>query len=225
MATKPVIDAPDPRIYGFNPISHHYVKKSGAVWLRLVKAGMAEDPELIRGLQDKALARKKAVEEKKTTPAPKKAPKTKAVRVARKHVANNRSELDDLESDAVVEQIRKLKLTRAALADTTTDAPSSSDSESDEPGPVSRKLASRPGLLRRASSAQSETLGQTHSTSPPAGGLDGSPKPRKPRPSSLPGPLSDRIRLKSQPIPIPSAVDRRAALRQSLAAPLDSDED
>ena len=193
MATKPVIDAPDPRIYGFNPISHHYVKKSGAVWLRLVKAGMAEDPELIRGLQDKALARKKAVEEKKTTPAPKKAPKSKVVRAVRKHVDNNRSELDDLESDAVVEQIRKLKLTRAALADTTTDAPSSSDSESDEPEPVSRK-------------------------------------PRKPRPSSLPGPtgvssLSDRIRLKSQPIPITTAVDRRAALRQSLAAPLDSDED
>ena len=189
MATKPVIDTPDPRIYGFNPISHHYVKKSGAVWLRLVKAGMAEDPELIRGLQDKALARKRAVEEKKTTLAPKKAPpKSKVVRAVRKHVDNNRSELDDLESDAVVEQIRKLKLTRAALADTTTDAPSSSDSESDEPGPVSRK-------------------------------------PRKPRPSSLPGPLSDRIRLKSQPIPIPSAVDRRAALRQSLAAPLDSDED
>ena len=188
MATKPVIDAPDPRIYGFNPISHHYVKKSGAVWLRLVKAGMAEDPELIRGLQDKALARKKAVEEKKTTPAPKKAPKSKVVRAVRKHVDNNRSELDDLESDAVVEQIRKLKLTRAALADTTTDVPSSSDSESDEPEPVSRR-------------------------------------PRKTKISSLPGPLSDRIRLKSQPIPIPSAVDRRAALRQSLAAPLDSDED
>ena len=226
MSTKSEIEAPDPRIYVFNPISHHFVKKSGAVWLRLVKAGMAEDPELIRGLQDKALARKKVAdlktEEKKTSAPKKAAPKTKAVRVARKHVESNRSELDDLESDAVVEQIRKLKLTRAALA---SDARSSSDSESDEPEPVSRKLASRPGLLRRASSAQSETLGQTHSTSPPAGGLDGSPKPRKPRPSSLPGPLSDRIRLKSQPIPIPSAVDRRAALRQSLAQPLDSDED
>ena len=108
--------------------------------------------------------------------------------MARKHVESNCSELDDLESDAVVEQIRKLKLTRAALADTTTDAPSSSGSESDEPELVSRK-------------------------------------PRKPKISSLPGPLSDRIRLKSQPIPIPSAVDRRAALRQSLAQPLDSDED
>ena len=135
-----------------------------------------------------ALARNKAVEEKKTTPAPKKAPKSKVVRAVRKHIDNNRSELDDLESDAVVEQIRKLKLTRAALADTTIDAPSSSDSESDEPEPVSRK-------------------------------------PRKPRPSSLSGPLSDRIRLKSQPIPIPSAVDRKAALRQSLAVPLNSDED
>ena len=172
-----------------------------------------------------ALARKKAVEEKKTTPAPKKAPKSKVVRAVRKHVDNNRSELDDLESDAVVEQIRKLKLTRAALADTTTDEPSSIDSESDEPEPVSRRLASRPGLLRRASSTQSDTLGQTHLTSPPAGGLDGSPKPRKRKISSLPGPLSDRIRLKSQPIPIPSAIDRRAALRQSLAAPSDSDED
>ena len=62
MASKPVVDAPDPNIYGFNPISHHYVKKSGAVWLRLVKAGMAEDPELIRGLQDNALAQKKVAE-------------------------------------------------------------------------------------------------------------------------------------------------------------------
>ena len=131
MATKPVIDAPDPRIYGFNPISHHYVKKSGAVWLRLVKAGMAEDPELIRGLQDKALARvhqrKKVAEvkmtEKKTAPK-KAAPKSKVVRAVRKHVESNCSELDDLESDAVVKQIRKLKLTRAALADTTTDASS-----------------------------------------------------------------------------------------------------
>ena len=197
MATKSEIEAPDPRIYGFNPISHHFVKKSGAVWLRLVKAGMAEDPELIRGLQDKALARKKVAdlktEEKKTSVTKKAAPKTKAVRVARKHVESNRSELDGLESDVVVEQIRKLKLTRAALVDTTTDAPSSSDSESDEPEPVSRK-------------------------------------PRKPKHSSLPGPtgvssLSDRIRLKSQPIPIPSAIDRRAALRQTLAQPLDSDED
>ena len=182
-----------------------------------------------QAIQEKALARKKAmsekIEQKKATAFKKTPPKAKAVRAARKHIESNRSELDGLESDAVVEQIRKLKLTRAALADTTTDVPSSSDSESDEPEPVSRKLASRPGLLRRASSAQSETLKQTHSTSPPAGGLDGSPKPRKPRPSSLPGPLSDRIRLKSQPIPIPSAVDRRAALRQSLAAPLDSDED
>ena len=65
MATKSEIEAPDPRIYGFNPISHHFVKKSGAVWLRLVKAGMAEDPELIRGLQDKAIARKKVAESAK----------------------------------------------------------------------------------------------------------------------------------------------------------------
>ena len=157
MATKPVVDAPDPNVYGFNPISHHYVKKSGAVWLRLVKAGMAEDPELIRGIQDKALARKKVAdlktEEKKTSAPKKAAPKTKAVRVARKYVESNRSELDGLESDVLVEQIRKLKLTRAALVDTTTDAPSSSDSESDEPEPVSRK-------------------------------------PRKPKPSSLPGPTA-----------------------------------
>ena len=186
MATKPVVDAPDPNVYGSNPISHHYVKKSGAVWLRLVKAGMAEDPELIRGLQDKALARKKvaesakrSTEEKKAAPK-KAAPKSKVVRAARKHVESNRSELDDLESDAVVEQIRKLKLTRAALADTTTDVPSSSDSESDEPFLVSRESPG-PAHFPIAS-------GSSHSQ------------------FQFLRPLTER-----------------AALRQSLVAPLDSD--
>ena len=207
-------EAPDPRVYGFNPISHHYVKKSGAVWLRLVKAGMAEDSELMQQIKDKALTRKKASSEEKKAPAvvlpdggaahgqfrsnqevgsapiglaPRRGPgrqskvpkpKVKSVEhAARKLVANNRSELDDLESDAVVEQIRKLKLKRETIAEAAT----SSASDSEEPEPVSRR-------------------------------------PR--RPSSIP--ITDRIRLKTQPIPIP---DRRAALRQSLEQPIASDED
>jgi hypothetical protein len=39
---------------------------------------------------------------------------------------------------------------------------------------------------------------------------------------------SSRVRLKSQPIPIPiptAKPDRRAALRQSLSLPIDSEED
>ena len=189
MASKQA-EAPDPKIYGFNPISHHYVKKTGAVWLRLVKAGMAEDSELMQQIKDKALTRKKASSakiacnfssEEKTPPAVKKAPKPKVKsveRAARKLVNSNRSELDDLESDAVVEQIRKLKLKRETLESAADFA--SSSSESEEPEPVSRK-------------------------------------PHKSKSA-----LADRIRLKTQPIPIP---DRRAALRQSLDQPIDSDED
>src|SRR4051812_29895544 len=143
MSGKKEVDAPDPKIYGFNPISHHYVKKSGPVWLRIVKAGVAEDPELIRGIQEKALARKKAAEENteaKRAVTTKKAPSTatsaaakaKALRAARKLVASNRSELDGLESDAVDEKLSKVMAKRLALADaTTTDAPSSSDSEAE----------------------------------------------------------------------------------------------
>ena len=145
---------------------------------------MAEDSELMQQIKDKALTRKKAGEEKKA-PVVKKAPKPRpksastVEHAARKLVKNNRSELDDLESDAVVEQIRKLKLKRSTLADSTVDGSSESESSDEEPEPVSRK-------------------------------------PR--RPSTL----TDRIRLKSQPIPIP---DRRAALRQSLEQPIDSEED
>ena len=142
---------------------------------------MAEDSELMQQIKDKALTRKKASSEEKA-PAAKKAPKPKVKsveRAARKLVANNRSELDDLESDAVVEQIRKLKLKRSALAESSAD--STESSEDDEPEQVSRKLR-RPSVT----------------------------------------PATDRIRLKTQPIPIP---DRRAALRQSLAQPIDSDEE
>ena len=189
--TSKQAEAPDPRIYGFNPISHHYVKKSGAVWLRLVKAGMAEDSELMQQIKDKALTRKKAASEEKKAPAARKTPKpkpdgkTKAERAARKLVDSKRSELDGLESDAVVEQIRKLKLKRSTLASADSGASSESDSESE---PVSR---------------------------------------RPPRPSAGSGPLADRIRLKSQPIPIPAraTADRRAALRQSLEQAISSDED
>ena len=194
--TSKQAEAPDPRIYGFNPISHHYVKKSGAVWLRLVKAGMAEDSELMQQIKDKALTRKKAASEEKKAPAARKTPKpkpdgkTKAERAARKLVDSKRSELDGLESDAVVEQIRKLKLKRSTLA--------SADSDWREPGASSE------------SDSESEPVSR-----------------RPPRPSAGSGPLADRIRLKSQPIPIPAraTADRRAALRQSLEQAISSDED
>jgi chorismate mutase len=143
------------------------------VWLRLVKAGIVQDPELLQGIQEKALVRKQAAEvkaeaAKKPTPAVAQR-KAKALKAARKLVAENQSELDGLESDAVDEQLSKIMAKRLALQDTTTDAPSSSDSDDPE---------------RKA-------------------------------------PVS-RIRLKSQPIPIPS---RRAALRRSLNVPVDSDAD
>ena len=89
--------------HGFNKFSHHWVKRDGPVWLRLVKAGQASDSELEQKLQEKALARKnKPVKEKdpeisrKPKAVTKRAP-AKDQRVARKV---NRSELDDLESDA-----------------------------------------------------------------------------------------------------------------------------
>ena len=199
--TSKQAEAPDPRIYGFNPISHHYVKKSGAVWLRLVKAGMAEDSELMQQIKDKALTRKKAASEEKKAPAARKTPKpkpdgkTKAERAARKLVDSKRSELDGLESDAVVEQIRKLKLKRSTLASADSDwrePGASSESDSEESEPVSRRPP------RPSASTQSGS-----------------------------GPLADRIRLKSQPIPIPAraTADRRAALRQSLEQAISSDED
>lgn len=183
-------EAPCPSIHGFNPISHHYVKKTGAVWLRLVMAGMAEDPELMQKIKEKALTRKKAAasEDKKPPAAnrplrPKPDSKAKAERAARKLVGCKRSELDDLESDAVVEQICKLLLKRATLAAAEDELSNFESSSDDESEPVSRK-------------------------------------PR--RLSAQLGPLPDRIHLKTQPIPIP---DRRAALRQSRAQPLDSEED
>jgi len=147
MPAKKEVDAPDPRVYGFNPISHHYVKKSGPVWLRLVKAGIAQDPELLQGIQERALARKQAAEERAEAKAksasdlgkaPKKTvalgagAKSKAIRAARKLVAENQSELDGLESDAVDEKLSKVMAKRLALADTTTEAPSSSDSETEK---------------------------------------------------------------------------------------------
>src|SRR2546421_12512414 len=139
MSGKREIEIPDPKIYGFNPISHHYVKKAGPVWLRLVKAGMVQDAELLQGIQEKAGARKKAAEEKAAAKAataaaaqptaskkpPSAAAKARAVRAARKLVAENQSELDGLESDAVDDKLSKVMAKRLALAETTTDAPSS----------------------------------------------------------------------------------------------------
>ena len=88
--------------------------------------------------------------------------------MARKVVDANRSELDDLESDAAGEHLRKVLAKRLSLADNTTTEASSASESKDE------------------------------------------------------APKRSRIRLKTMPIPIP---DRRAALRKSLAQPIDSEDD
>ena len=126
-------------LWGFNPDTRRYVKKSGKVWERLVKSGRSQDPELLQKLQVKALARKKAT----LTPAehkaaPKPPSKSRAKRAA-KIIDSHRSELDGLESDAADEHIRKLLAKRLSLAETASEAPSSSDSEEPEPEPVSRR--------------------------------------------------------------------------------------
>ena len=173
-------------LWGFNPDTRRYVKKSGKVWERLVKSGRSQDPELLQKLQVKALARKKATlapAEHKVAPKP---PSKSRAKRAAKIIDSHRSELDGLESDAADEHIRKLLAKRLSLAETASEAPSSSDSEEPEPEPVSRR---------------------THAS-----------RPRNPKTSALP--LTSRIHLKSQPIPIPSTSsnsDRRAALRKSLA--------
>jgi hypothetical protein len=186
----------DPANYAINPASGQVVKKSGPTYFRLVKFGVVTDAEFEKGLQEKALARKKAATEKKAaTLEEKKAAKqtkpaaAKARRVARKVVDAHRSELDDLESDAADERLRTLLANRLSLAANTTTDAGSSESDDDK--------------------------------TPPASASKKKPAPRK---------LTDRIRLKSQPIPIPSKRgellgDRRAALRQSLALPIDSEED
>src|SRR5689334_12360107 len=106
MEDKPQLTA----THGFNKFSHHWVKRDGPVWLRLVKAGQASDPELEQKLQDRALERRKASDEQKTMrvakpgghPAPRSS-RVKAVgvkldaglaqRVARRVVDSHRSEL------------------------------------------------------------------------------------------------------------------------------------
>jgi hypothetical protein len=133
--------------HGFNKFSHHWVKRDGSVWLRLVKAGQASDPELEQKLQEKALARKKTGESTERLKDPRKKPlelktpqrkppvRATQERRAREVVASHRSELDDLESDAATarlrhllgdiesdtpeEQLRKRLDRRLTLADTT----------------------------------------------------------------------------------------------------------
>ena len=175
-------------LWGFNPDTRRYVKKSGKVWERLVKSGRSQDPELLQKLQVKALARKKATLAPTEHKATEKPPSKSRAKRAAKIIDSHRSELDGLESDAADEHIRKLLAKRLSLAETASEAPFSSDSEDTEA--VSRR---------------------THVS-----------RPRKPKTSVLP--LTSRIHLKSQPIPIPSTSgsansDRRAALRKSLAEP------
>ena len=97
--------------HGFNKFSHHWVKRDGAVWLRLVKAGQASDPELEQKMKENAHARTTKTDPEKelgNSRKPKtaiKRPTVKTQRVAPKIVDANRSELDDLESDAAEEHI------------------------------------------------------------------------------------------------------------------------
>ena len=83
-------------LWGFNPDTRRYVKKSGKVWERLVKSGRSQDPELLQKLQVKALARKKATlapAEHKVAPKP---PSKSRAKRAAKIINSHRSELDAL---------------------------------------------------------------------------------------------------------------------------------
>ena len=120
-------------LWGFNPDTRRYVKKSGKVWERLVKSGRSQDPELLQKLQVKALARKKATLAPTEHKATEKPPSKSRAKRAAKIIDSHRSELDGLESDAADEHIRKLLAKRLSLAETASEVPSSSDSEGQSP--------------------------------------------------------------------------------------------
>jgi len=111
-------EAPSDKTHGFNPISHHWVKKTGPTWARLVKSGVVSDPELEEKFRLAAAARKKSADVDKSGTKPKarepkeskepSRPSSRTARLARKVVDNHRSELDDLESDAVDEHLSEL---------------------------------------------------------------------------------------------------------------------
>ena len=141
----------DPQIWGFNPISHHHVKKTGQVWKRHVKAGLVQDSDLMLQLQTKADGRKKktAEPERKDPVVVKKAVSKSRTMRAVKLVARHQDELDDLESDAADEHIRKLLAKRLAVTESEA---LSSDSEP-EPTEVkpARGKAKTPNATRMTS--------------------------------------------------------------------------
>ena len=87
----------NPQIWGFNPISHHHVKKTGQIWKRLVKAGLVQDSDLMLQLQTKADGRKKktAEPERKDPVVVKKAVSKSRTMRAAKLVASHQDELDE----------------------------------------------------------------------------------------------------------------------------------
>jgi len=104
--------------YGYNPHTNHFVLKTGAVWKRLVKSGAVTDPELVAAMAAAAASRRKPIAPKPPAPKPPApapvaskatsralARKKPAIVLARKVVAENKSELDDLESDAATDFI------------------------------------------------------------------------------------------------------------------------
>ena len=125
--------------YGYNPHTNHFVLKTGAVWKRLVKSGAVSDPELVAAMAAAAASRRKPITPKPPTPVkvPARARSKKPpIALAREVVAENKSELDDLESDAATNFITQklaIRTKRECLE-------SSEESSEEEPPP---RLASR----------------------------------------------------------------------------------
>ena len=153
--------------YGYNPQTNHFVLKTGAVWKRLVKAGTVSDPELVASMAAAAAARRRptpltakpvALLPRRPSLLPK-APRQSKLATARAIVAENQSELDDLESDVATELIAS-KLTAATLrSDSEEDSDSDSGSDNAEPPRRQKPPASRP-IPIPATRAQARAAGR-----------------------------------------------------------------
>lgn len=132
--------------YGYNPHTNHYVLKTGAVWKRLVKSGAVSDPELVASMAAAAASRRKPIAPKPPAPVASKAParakKKPAIVLARKVVAENKSELDDLESDAATDFITQklaIRTKRECLESASEDVSEESSEEEQPPRTASRR--------------------------------------------------------------------------------------
>lgn len=117
MSATNIISA-DPS-WGFNPISRRYVKKSGAVYHRLVKSGVVSDPEIASQLSSNRLAEAWATVKgrpPRIVAAPEPEPEKRVSRldaaVSRKQtkrlIAQHVDELEGLPPDQVDTMIRRL---------------------------------------------------------------------------------------------------------------------